>query len=305
MKAKVAAYITLYKDKEAAWRCIQAIKAQSTQVDAIFIIDNSDEELLVLDNDELILIHHYPSNIGIGQGLVLAFEWATKQGYDFLWTFDQDSVPSTYCLEILLTTYNKLSSEDGYKIGIIAPTPIDPRTGEVIEGAVFSCDRFVGRKHNKNIDFYECDAPITSGSLIYIPAAKIVSPPRADLFIDGIDLDYGLRLRREGFHNLIIPTAIMYHDFGNPVQVKFYNKKFTIQKYSELRNYYISRNHTYLETRYSQGRYLLTSCLRRIRYLLRTVVLILLYDSENKALKVWACVLGTFHGFKGKLGKTW
>ncbi|MBD2562949.1 MULTISPECIES: glycosyltransferase [Nostoc] len=305
MTAKVAAYITLYKDKQAASKCLQAIKSQSIAIDIVFIVDNSEQELLEPDNSASILIHHYPENIGIGQGLALALEWATKEGYDFLWTFDQDSLPTKNCLEILLETYNKLSLEYGNKIGIIAPTAIDHKTEEVVQGAVFVGDQFIGWKHNKNVDFYECDSPITSGSLISIAAAKTVDPPRAELFIDGIDLDYGLRLRQQGFHNLIVTTAIMYHNFGNPVKVKFCQREIIIHQYSDLRNYYINRNHTYLETSNAQGLYRLTSCGRRIKYLLRRIVTILLYDPEDKTLKVWACLLGTFHGFQGKLGKTW
>lgn len=305
MTAKVAAYVTLYQDKQAASQCLQAIKSQSIPIDIIFVVDNSEQELLELDNRASILIHHYPENIGIGQGLVLALEWAIKEDYDFLWTFDQDSLPTKNCLEILLEIYNKLSLEYGSKIGIIAPTAIDRKTEEVVQGVVFVRDQFIGCKHNKNVDFYECDSPITSGSLISIAAAKTVEPPRAELFIDGIDLDFGLRLRQQGFHNLIVTTAIMYHNFGNPVKVKFFQREMIIHQYSGLRNYYITRNHTYLETRNAEGLSRLSSCVRRIKYLLRRIVTILLYDTEDKTLKVWACLLGTFHGFQGKLGKTW
>ncbi|WP_375514629.1 glycosyltransferase [uncultured Nostoc sp.] len=305
MTPKVAAYITLYKDKQAASKCVQAIKSQSIPIDIVFVVDNSDKELLEPDKSLSILIHHYPENIGIGQGLALALEWGIKEGYDFLWTFDQDSLPTKNCLEILLKIYNKFSLEYGNKIGIIAPTAIDHKTAKVVQGAVFVKDQFIGCKHNKDVNFYECDSPITSGSLISIAAAKTVDSPRAEFFIDGIDLDYGLRLRQQGFHNLIVTTAIMHHNFGNPLKVKFFQREVIIHQYSALRNYYITRNHTYLETRYAQGLYRLTSCGRRIKYLLRRIVTIFIYDPEEKPLKIWACLLGTFHGFQGKLGKTW
>ncbi|MDJ0797350.1 MAG: glycosyltransferase [Calothrix sp. MO_167.B12] len=302
MTPKIAAYITLYKDQEAAMKCIQAIKYQSYPVDTIFIVDNSEQQLLANDHDELLKIHHCPDNIGIGQGLVLALAWAEDLGYDFLWTFDQDSIPTDSCLETLVSTHNRLLS-DVYKIGIIAPTAIDPRTGMIIEGAMFIGDRFIGHKHHHYHDFYECDSPITSGSLISLAAAKTIAPPRADLFIDGIDWDYGLRLKMEGFHNLIVPGAIMHHNFGIPIQVKLKHKKIIFQQYSDLRNYYICRNHTYLETRYSQGWNRLKSYQLRLKYLIRTILLIWLYDSDNKNTKIWACILGTLHGLQGKLGK--
>ncbi|MCC5603686.1 glycosyltransferase [Nostoc favosum] len=305
MKPKVAAYITCYQDQESANRCIQAIESQSIQVTAIYIVDNSDKPLLLNENNQLLLIHHYPNNIGIAEGLVKALEWAIYQEYNFLWTFDQDSVPIANCLEILLETYYQLSQKNNYEIGIIAPTPSDPRTGKVIEGAVFFNDHFLGLKHNNSVDFYECDSPITSGSLISLAAAKTISPPSPDLFIDGIDLDYGLRLRQKGFHNLIATKAIMHHNFGSPIQVKFMNKYRYIQQYSPLRYYYICRNHSYLETRFSQGYYRFTSLMRRIKYMLLQILFIMLYDLEDKQLKIWACLLGTYRGLSGNISKTW
>ena len=305
MQSKVAAYITCYQDQESANRCIQAIESQSIQITAIYIVDNSDKPLLLNNNSQLLLIHHYPNNIGIAAGLVKALKWAIDQKYDFLWTFDQDSIPTKNCLEILLRNYHQLSQKDNYEIGIIAPTASDIKTNNIIEGTVFLKDHFVAIKHNNNVDFYECDSPITSGSLISLTAAKTISPPCAELFIDGIDFDYGLRLKNKGFRNLIVTKAIMHHNFGNPVQVSFLNKHRYIQQYSALRHYYICRNHTYLETRFSQGHYRLSSLIRRIKYMIDSILRIMVYDFENKQLKLWACLLGTYHGLIGKLTKKW
>jgi rhamnosyltransferase len=305
MQSKLAAYITCYQDQESANRCIQAIESQSIQVTAIYIVDNSHKPLLLNDNSQLLLIHHYPNNIGIAEGLGKALAWAIDQKYDFLWTFDQDSIPTANCLEILLKNYHKLSEQDNYKIGIIAPSACDPRTGKVIESVIFANDHFQGIKHNSNVDFYECDSPITSGSLISLAAAKTIVPPSTNLFIDGIDLDYGLRLRHKGFRNMIVTQAIMYHNFGSPTQVKFINKYRYIQQYSALRYYYICRNHTYLEIRFSEGFYRFTSFIRRIKYMLVKILLIMLYDPEDRKIKIWACLLGTYRGLLGNIDKTW
>jgi rhamnosyltransferase len=306
MLSNVAAYITCYQDRESTHKCIEAIKAQSIEVMAIFIVDNSNPPLAISNNDsDFLVVNQYPNNIGIAQGISAALEWAIERKYDFLWTFDQDSIPTANCLENLLKTYTQLCQKDNYKIGIIAAAACDLRTGKAIESLVFTNDRFVGLKHNENIDYYECDSPITSGSLISLAAAQTISSPRAELFIDGIDFDYGLRLKKEGFHNLIVTKAVMYHQRGNPLQVKFFNKDRFVEQYPALRHYYICRNHTYLEIRFAQSYYQCTSFIRRIRYLLVSIFWILLYESENKQLKIWACLLGTYHGVIGKLGKCW
>ena len=306
IEPKIVVYITCYQDEKSANICIQAIKSQSIKVTAIFIVDNSNIPLLISDNiNNLISIKHYPNNVGIAQGLLEALEWSINKKYDFLWTFDQDSIPTVTCLETLLFNYYQLSQKDHYKVGIIAPTASDIKTGEVVEGATFFHDHFLGVKHNPTLDFYECDAPITSGSLISLLAAQTIAPPSADLFIDGIDLDYGLRLKQKGFHNLIVTKAVMFHNFGSPLKVKFMNKRRFLQQYSALRHYYICRNHTYLETRFSQGYYRFTSVLKRIKYLISSIFWIVIFDPENKYLKIWACLLGTYHGLQGKLSKNW
>ncbi len=301
---KVLAYITAYEDNKAVKNCVQALKNQSFPIDKIFIVDNSCVNPVLLPKCEDILIRRYPENLGVSGGLKLALELAIIQEYDFLWAFDQDSVPTSDCLRIIIETYHRLDKIK-HIIGIIAPTSIDLRTNTVVECAKFIGHCFKGCKHNSQLETYECDSPITSGSLISIAAAKTISFPCVDLFIDGVDLDYGLQLRQNGFVNLIVTQAIMHHNFGNPLKVKFLHRELDIQQYSALRHYYICRNYTYLEMKYARGWYRLYSFKHRIKYLLYSTIKILLYDSENKALKIWACLLGTYHGFQYKLGKIW
>lgn len=302
---KVAACLTTYEDKEAAMRCLTAITNQSFPIQKILIVDNSQKPLLTFqNNDEQVLIKHHPENIGIGGSLSWAIAWATEQCYDFLWAFDQDSIVQKDCLAQLLSIYSQLNKPH-YGVGITAPIALDLRSNNIIDGARFNHDQFIPYRPAIRDCPYECDSPITSGSLISLAAAKTISLPRADLFIDGVDLDYGLRLRHQGFHNLIVPQAIMYHDFGTPVKIKFLRRERFFLQYTALRHYYICRNHTYLETRYAQGWYRLKSGLRRIKYLIETLLRILLYDSEAQLLKIWACLLGTYHGLRGKLGKNW
>jgi rhamnosyltransferase len=302
---KVAAYVTAYEDPEAVESCIQSIINQSLAVEKILIVDNSKHKpILQLQNQKNIVIQYHPENIGISAALNWAISWATEKKYDFLWTFDQDSIPQKDCLSQLLFGYEKLNKDD-YLIGIIAPLAIDLRNNQYVEAGKFNDYRFIGCKPINDQEYCECDSPITSGSLISLAAIKNISFPIADLFIDGVDMELGLQLRKKGFYNLIFPQANLYHELGYPTQIIFLGKEFYIQQYSAFRQYYISRNHTYLETRYAKGFYRLYSCLWRIKYMLLTILWVQLYDTQDKGLKMWACLLGTYHGFIGKLGKIW
>ena len=298
---RVAAYITAYEDLSAVLRCVAAIRAQSVPVEQIFILDNSRSPLRLWPEEGLV-VERYPENVGISGGLRRGLQWALARDFDFLWTFDQDSEPAPDCLGKLLQARDRRSDT----IAILGPTAIDPRSNRIIEGAIFDRDRFVPRTPPDAREPYPCDAPITSGSLIALAAARRVPLPRADLFIDGVDMDYGMILKKAGFENLIVPDALLCHRFSLPISRRFLHRRVTLLQYSPLRHYYICRNHTFLALRYARGwQYLATGCVRRIQYMLHAMVAIALFDSETKLPKLRACLVGTFHGIRGKLGKVW
>jgi rhamnosyltransferase len=302
---RVAAYITAHEDGEALNTCIAAIKSQTAAVERILIVDNSTAPLELApehQQDGMIVVWHYPENIGIAGGLERAIAYSIEQKYDFLWTFDQDSAPLPNCLELLLKTYSRLAT-DTYAIGIVAPTPLDARTGEVVQASRWLGDRFVGFSPPDANNPYECDAPITSGSLVGVHTTQTVPPPNPALFIDGVDLDYGLRLRQAGFHNLVVPSACMYHRFGTPIQVVWLGRKKTFQIYSPFRYYYICRNQTWIEWHHSHNGRRLTCFLWRLRYLMLSIGIILAFAPNTKWLRIQSCLLGTYHGFTNQLGK--
>jgi len=303
MGSKVAAYITVYEDRDAAIRCIEAIRSQSVSVDLVFIFDNSQIEIFK-SFDNWILSHHSPFNMGISQGLILGLEWAIQNDYDLLWTFDQDSSPSDNCLEILLQEYGRLVDND-QRVGIIAPTAYDHRSGNIIGGANFAKDRFTHFTKDTTAEIYECDAPITSGSLIDLKSAKSTEFPLIDLFIDGVDFDYGLKFKKQGFKNFIVTNAKLQHNYANPINIKFLNFNWLFHSYSPMRYYYSCRNTTYLVIYYAKGGYKFTASLHRLKTMLLKTIAIAFFEKEKKIEKIYACLLGTYHGFIKKLGKTW
>ncbi|AFZ50431.1 glycosyltransferase [Dactylococcopsis salina] len=297
---QVAAYITAYEDIEAVQRCLSGIEKQSLAINNVMIIDNSAKfpvKMSALKTNLAVTLKAFPENLGVAGALRIALAWAFEQKYNFLWVFDQDSVPDQDCLEILLKSYHTFHRES-YPLSIIAPVAWDRYTQSVITPANFHQDQFLGYQPPSYVDCYECDAPITSGSLISLTAAQSVfsESPMATLFIDGVDLEYGMTLKTKGYHNLIIPQAKLAHCFGNPVIIQWWGKKKQIYQYSSLRHYYICRNYTYLVLRYSQGKYRLSALRRRLSYLLKTSIVICLFDPKDKIKKVKACWQGTFEG---------
>ena len=224
---RVAAYITAYEDAEALNACLNALQHQSFSIDQVLVVDNS-RQPLVIDSGCIqnlaVQVLHYPENIGIAAGISLAVERFWSEGYAFLWMFDQDSEPVPGCLELLLQTYAQVATAH-YSIGILAPQAIDARTGITIEPVLFLGDHFEGYRAPSLTEPFECDAPITSGSLLWLNTTAQVAPPDPKLFMDGVDLDYGLRLRQAGFHNLIVPISTMQHRFSDLIAIRAAEKR--------------------------------------------------------------------------------
>jgi len=142
----------------------------------------------------------------------------------------------------------------------------------------------------------KADHLIASGSLIKISALKEIGLMREDLFIDWVDIEWGLRASKLKFEHFIIPRAIMRHSIGDEF-VEVGKKK--INLHSDIRNYYIVRNACYL---------LLSSDVDyrwRLNIFWKIPLFVVFYAFTSKqrfsAFKVLlrACV----DGFTGRLGK--
>lgn len=301
----VVAYITAYQDRAALHQCIQAIKNQTYPISQIVIVDNSPISLLETKRtaaNELVdglIVWAYPQNIGISGGLQKLIRWAVPRGYHFVWMFDQDSEPAPNCLSQLILAYAQLTEH--YLVGIVAPISIDPRTQLVISPAHFLKDRFEGAELPETGLPYECESPITSGSLLLLASVGSVPPPDDRLFIDGIDLEHGLRLTQAGYKNFVVTQAAMNHSFGYPIKIKILGRTKLLHMYSALRYYYICRNHTYLELKFSRGIYKFTCSLRRLKFLSSQIFWLSIMRTENRFQKMWACLRGTYFGFRGDL----
>src|SRR4029077_20177053 len=89
------------------------------------------------------------------------------------------------------------------------------------------------------------DAVISSGSLVRGKAVMAVGLPRADFFMDFVDFEYCLRLRRHNYKIALVRDSRLNHAIGTPRIV-------TVLGFSKLRSdqpawreYYLSRNYTY------------------------------------------------------------
>ncbi len=92
-------------------------------------------------------------------------------------------------------------------------------------------------------DVVEVDYLIASGSLIPMATLDAVGGMAEDLFIDYVDIEWGLRAASRGFQSYGVCAAAMEHDLGE-TPIRFLGRSLPL--HSPLRHYYHFRNAVWL-----------------------------------------------------------
>jgi rhamnosyltransferase len=116
-------------------------------------------------------------------------------------------------------------------IGAVAPTPVDAADGTTYERFSPSGDGLADR-----------DAVITSGMLVRRSALTAVGGFRDEFFVDWVDNDFCLRLRRKGIRIVQDLNTVLPHSIGDRREHKVAGLTVRVLRYAPWRHYWITRN---------------------------------------------------------------
>ncbi len=210
----VCAVIVTYNPDEVLG---QSLATVAPQVERVIIVDNDSSNVKLAEiknivstyeNIELIL---NDDNYGLGHAFNQGIEQALDESYDWVLTLDDDSVLSADAVKVMLEAYRRCPSR--HEIGIIAPrchykdredlnrTEEELRTTGNHEGALFFVKQL-----------------ITSGNLIPRQVLEEAGLLEASYFIDYIDMEFCLRVRRKGYRLATVPNSTLIHSLGKVVR---------------------------------------------------------------------------------------
>lgn len=250
-----ASFITYFPDPV---RFDAAYKSVASQVDNVIVIDNT--------------VH----NEGISKALNRAFEKAEADGYDWLITFDQDSVAPEGLVERLKADIAGMDN-----VGQIGPSYSNRKnSGKAVE---------------------EASHIITSRSLTNIAAWRAAGGFREEYFIDNVDIEFSIRLRLKGYKVLIDQGICMDHQLGKGIKgIPLFGKlRLQYVDYPPIRWYYIVRNTLQMEKEYKN---LCPKFVSGHLVWLRKKCLRMLLSGDNKAEKLKMIYKGWQDFRKGKMG---
>lgn len=206
--------------------------------------------------DDVLVVDNTNNNIGVAAALNLGLKKAVEEKFDWLLTMDQDSVFEPGALNELKKV--ALSCDD--KVAWISPFHKTQKAKAASTG------------------IEEVRFEMTSGSLIRTGLGFF----EEKLFIDSVDNEYCLRLRKNGYKIIRVNHAVLRHQLGT---LKKNWLGFSTIVHPASRRYYITRNMLYVMSKYPEFR------MFGVKELLKSLALIILVE-KDKANKLKAFFRG-------------
>lgn len=244
----IASVTVAYNGAAVLRRHLDSLKQQSRQLDEIIVVDNASTDdtlhLLASEYPEVTVLQ-LPKNVGIGAGLAAGLTHAvSKKHHDWVWTFDQDSLPSPNALEHLLAGLNLLGDSEK-STAILAPVCTNSATGTSYPALSWQDGRFLPVPYSADQSLTFVDMVISSGSLMRGTAIAEAGPPRADFFMDFVDYELCLRFRHHGFCIAVVHNSTVDHAIGEPTAVSFLGRSRPWTDHAPWREYYMTRNEVF------------------------------------------------------------
>ena len=265
------------------------VRVLCKQVSQVVVVDNSIKK----NKADFFSDHNLHANVSIirnGKNLGLGFalnqgvHFAQSLGFTYVILFDQDS--EVYENTIAMMCKISMSIED-QSFGML--------------GAAY---KSMPDSKSSAISYVKKKGIITSGSLVPISLFENVGEFRSDYFIDCLDSEFCLRLRKHGYSIYQTSTNLLKHAVGDPINHKIFGLRFLSTRHSADRRYYIARNHLVMLREY---RNMLSKMpffwfIKTIRRSMYYAWIVICFERE-KMLKLKAIATGIKDGLFNKMGK--
>ncbi|MFT9206455.1 glycosyltransferase family 2 protein [Acetobacter orientalis] len=293
MEKIIAILVTYNPDIE---KLNAAIASITHQVDQIVIIDNHSKSLSgVRINDQKKIIEKLNSNMGIAFAQNIGISRAIKHNADYVFFMDQDSVFDGYTVKALLQNHKRLSEKDNIKVGVVGVAYKD--TNNKFVNHIWRDD---GHKIEKILftpqdSIVEVDFSISSGSLFATNVFDTVGLMDAGLFIDLVDIEWGLRAQNYGYKHFQVNQCIMQHTIGEK-KINLFGRRISV--HNPIRNYYLIRNSIILFRRKNLNRRW------RMHFFKRTFLFFPIYSLfvEERKKRIHYMLKGFWDGFHNRTG---
>lgn len=275
---RISAIVTAYHPDE---RLLAVIEAARTACVEVLVVDNTPDGAPLLDGDlpEGVRVLRSSKNLGLAGALNLGRRELSPDS-DAVLLLDQDSVLSEQLVSQLAAHLESPS------VGAVAPSPWDAERGSYID------PRTVMRP-----DVADRDAVITSGLIVRRSLLDKLGGFREDFFVDSVDQDFCLRLRRTGYRIVQDKRVKLPHSLGELREHRFVVGHVRVSHHPTWRLYWVFRNGMVLVRENLAAKPVW--CLASILILIRWAMLTAMYE-QPRGKRLTAIWRGLVDGVSGR-----
>ncbi len=235
-----AIIVSYFPDREKLMNLLDRLH---DQVEHIVIVDNGSSDdtvawIAAVDTTPRPVLIRLGDNKGVAKAQNVGIAHARKTGCNAVILFDHDSMPEPGMVHILFNAMARLSAA-GARVAAVGPRYSDPRQDNPPPFIQIDGFKVVRQRCDREDAVVKVDYLISSGCLMPMQALERAGPMRDALFIDYVDIEWGLRAGAAGLQSYGVCGARMRHELGD-APIRFRGRM--IPHHSPLRHYYHFRN---------------------------------------------------------------
>lgn len=216
-------------------------------------------------------------NPGLAVALNAGLRHSRERGFAWCLLVDQDTVVHEDLILGLSEAFTACPYRN--KIGLLAPNYRSPGGGRIA--------------YRQDVVWQSVATAVTSGSLLPLAAVEKLGGMREAFFIEGIDIEFCLRLRTAGMHVVATGRALMTHGAGATEERRLFGRTVLVGHHPPWRCFLQYRNLTWILVRYG-GTDLRWTGLTFLN-MLKRVCLVVLFERQ-RIEKLWAMLRGALTG---------
>lgn len=241
MDSRVFAVVVTYQSEGD---CSELVGELGRQCEGLIVVDNGSEakiaaRLATVCSGAGPSVHFVglPENIGIAAAQNWGISVARSLSATHVLLSDDDSLPPSHMLPRLLEALEAIPDA-----GAVGPLPQEDRPGG---DQLAYIDRGWSPKRATREELshgpVEVAFLIASGCLIPLTTLDVVGGMNEAMFIDHVDLEWGMRARAAGYRLYCVPDVVLKHSLGDE-SIQLPGREQPVHVHSPIRNYYILRN---------------------------------------------------------------
>ena len=279
---KIAGVVVLYNPDENVKKNIDSY---INNLDILYVVDNSPEpndNAKYYKGKKIKYISNH-GNKGIAYALNVGAKEAIKEKSEWLLTMDQDSSFKDDSLSKMIGFLKELKTNN------IMSSALNLKYDNL--GVISALQRTMLNKDEK---LKGIDYPLvvmTSGNIINLDAYKKVGGFKDWLFIDAVDFEFCLNIKKHKYDIIQYNEAELNHNLGHIKEYNFLGKTVYVTNHSAIRRYYITRNRHYLYDLYNED--FLDYCSIELSRTKKELLKIILFE-DNK----WNKIKAIYKGYK-------